>query len=79
MHAAQLAVDPAHEIVIRDIRYEQEQAICHLVQSAVPQRVAGQGTAVDVAGLSTGVRSLLVPAVVEPPVPTKPRAGWFLR
>ena len=79
IHTIQLFIDPAHEIVIRNIPHEQEQAVCHLVQSAVPQRVAGQQAGIDVAGLSTGVRSLLVSAVVEPPVPAELRTRWASR
>lgn len=77
--ASQLAVDPAHEIVIRNIPHEQEQTVRHLVQAAVAQWVAGQGAGVDVTGLSTGIRSLLVSAVVEPPVSAELRARWASR
>ena len=41
IHTLQLFIDPAHEIVVGDIPHEQEQAVCHLVQAAVAERVAG--------------------------------------
>jgi hypothetical protein len=66
-----LPINPADEIVIGDIPHEQEQAVRHLVQPAVPQRVAGEGAGVDMTGLRTRVGPFLVLAVVEPPVPAK--------
>jgi len=79
IHAAQLAVDPAYEIVISDIPHEQEQAVRHLVQAAVPQWVARQGAGVDVARLRTRVGPFMVSAIVEPPVPAELRARWCSR
>ena len=79
IHAIQLPINPTHEIVIRNISHEQEQAVCHLVQAAITQWVAGQGTGVDVAGLRAGAGPFMVSAIVEPPVPTKLRARWSLR
>ena len=58
IHRTQLLVDPADEIVIGDIAHEQEQAVRHLVEAAVPQRVAGQGAGVDVARLRAGADPL---------------------
>ena len=41
IHSAQLPINPTNEIVIGDVSHEQEQAVRHLVQAAVPQRMAG--------------------------------------
>jgi hypothetical protein len=79
IHRPQLVINPAHEIVIGDVPHEQEQAVRHLVEAAVPQRVAGQGAGLDLAGLRTRARPLVVPAIVEPPVPAKLRACWVSR
>ena len=79
IHRTQLLIDPADEIVIGDIAHEQEQAVRHLVQAAVAQRVAGQGAGVDVAGLGARVGPFVVSAVVEPPVPAELRARWVSR
>ena len=51
IHRLQLPVDPADEIVIGDVPHEQEQAVRHLVEVAVAQRVAGQGASIEVPGL----------------------------
>ena len=56
--APNCAINPADEIVIGDIAHEQEQAVRHLVQAAVAQRVAGQGAGGDVPGLGARARSL---------------------
>ena len=74
IHRTQLPVDPADEIVIGNVPHEQEQAVRHLVEAAVPQRVARQGAGIDVAGLSTRAGPFVVPAVVEPPIPAELRA-----
>ena len=79
IHRTQLLVDPADEIAIGNIPHEQEQAVRHLVEAAVPQRMAGQGAGVDVAGLRARVGPFVVSAVVEPPVPAELRARWALR
>ena len=79
IHRTQLPINPADEIVIGDVAHEQEQAVRHLVQVAVAQRVAGQGAGVDVAGLRAGAGALVVSAVVEPPVTAELRARWVLR
>ena len=52
--AAELRIDPADEIIIGDIPHEQEQAVGHLVQVAVAQRLARQGAGGHVARLSAG-------------------------
>jgi hypothetical protein len=76
IHGTQLSINPAHEIVIGDIPHEQEQAVRHLVQAAVAQRMAGQRAAVDVVGLSTRIGPFTVLAIVEPPVAAELRARW---
>ena len=58
IHRTQLPINPADEIVIGDIPHEQEQAVRHLVEAAVAERVAGQGAGVDVAGLGARARTL---------------------
>ena len=79
IHRRQLPINPADEVVIGDIPHEQEQAVRHLIQAAVPQRVPRQGAAVEVPGLGTGVGPLLVSAVVKPPVPAELRTRWASR
>ena len=79
IHRAQLPINPADEIVIGDVPHEQEQAVRHLVEAAVAQRVARQGAGVDVAGLGTRAGPLVVSAVVKPPVPAELRARWGSR
>ena len=74
IHRAQLPINPADEIVIGNIPHEQEQAVRHLVEAAVAQRVAGQWAGVDVARLRARVGSFVVSAVVEPPVTAELRA-----
>ena len=51
IHRPQLPINPADEIVIGDVPHEQEQAVRHLVEAAVAQRVAGQGASIEVPGL----------------------------
>ena len=53
IHRTQLPINPAHEIVIGNVPHEQEQAVRHLVEVAVAQRVAGQGASIEVPGLGT--------------------------
>jgi uncharacterized membrane protein len=65
----QLRVNPPNEIIVGNIPHEQEQAVRHLVQAAVPERVARQRAAVDVARLRTRAGPFVVPAVIEPPIP----------
>jgi hypothetical protein len=79
IHSAQLSVNPADEIIIGNIPHEQKQAVRHLVEAAVPERVARQRAVVDVAGLSARAGSFVVPAVIEPPIPRKLRARWRSR
>jgi len=74
-----LPINPADEVIIGDVPHEQEQAVRHLVEVAVAQLVAGQGAGVDMAGLRTRARPLVVPAIVEPPVPAELRARWASR
>ena len=71
IHCSQLLVDPADEIVIGNVAHEQEQAIRHLVEAAVPQRMAGQGAGIDVGRLRARMGPLMVPAVIKPPVPAR--------
>ena len=63
IHSTQLPINPADEIIIGDIPHEQKQAVRHLVEAAVPERVPRQRAAVDVAGLSTRAGPFVVPAV----------------
>ena len=64
----QLGVDPADQIAVGKVADEQKQAVGGLVQVAVPQVMARQGTAVNVLGLATGPAALFVPAAMEMPV-----------
>ena len=41
----QLLIDPTDEVVVCHIPYKEKQAVCHLIQSAIAQRVAGRGQA----------------------------------
>jgi hypothetical protein len=74
-----LPINPAHEIVIGNVPHEQEQAVRHLVEVAVAQRVAGQGASIEVPGLGTRSGPLVISAVIEPPVTAKLRACWVSR
>ena len=79
IRGTQLPINPADEIVIGDVSHEQEQAVRHLVQAAVAQRMAGKGTGVDMVQLRTRVGPFMVLAAVEPPVPAELWARWSLR
>jgi hypothetical protein len=48
IHRTELCIDPADEIAVGDIAHEQEQAVGHLVQVAVAQRLARQWAGGDV-------------------------------
>jgi hypothetical protein len=58
IHCAQLRINPADKIIIGDISHEQEQAVRHLVEAPVPERVPRQRAAADVAGLRARAGSL---------------------
>jgi hypothetical protein len=68
IHRTELCIDPGDEIAVGDIAHEQEQAVGHLVQVAVAQRLARQWAGGDVARLRAGAGSFTVLTVVEPPV-----------
>jgi hypothetical protein len=72
----QLLIDPRHQVAASNVADEQEQAVRHLVEAAVSERVPRQRAAADVVGLSTRAGPFVVPAVEEPPIPAELRAGW---
>ena len=74
-HRTELCIDPGDEIAVGDIAHEQEQAVGHLVQVAVAQRLARQWAGGDVARLSAGAASFTVLTVVEPPITAELGAG----
>ena len=70
-----MEINPTYKVISGDIAYEQEQAVCHLIQPAITKWMAGQGTVIDFGGLSAGLGSLPILALVEKPVPMKFRAS----
>ena len=64
----QLGVDPADQIAVGKVADEQEQGVGGLVEVAIPQVMARQGTAANVLGLGTGPAGLFVSAAMEMPV-----------
>ena len=64
----QLGVDPADQITVGKVADEQKQGVGGLVEVAVPQVMARQGTAANVLGLGTGPADLVVAAAMEMPV-----------
>ncbi len=61
-------VDPADQIAVGQVTNEQVQRIGGLVEAAVAQVMARQGTVPDVSGLGAGAVQLAVAAVVKLPV-----------
>ena len=64
----QLGVDPADQIAVGKVADEQKQGVGGLVEVAIPQVMARQGTAANVLGLGTGPAGLFVSAAMEMPV-----------
>lgn len=73
--AVQLAVDPAHQVVVRKVANEQEERVRGLIQSAVAKVRPGQGARIDVVGLGAGEACLVVSTTLEMPVAAQLRAG----
>src|SRR6185437_13956895 len=72
---AQPLIDPADEIPLRNVAYEQEQAVCGLVEATVAQSVARQRACRKVGFLIAQSGGLRVAAVVEQPITAELGAG----
>ena len=73
-----MLINPINNVATGNVANEQEQTIGGLVEAAVPQAMPGQGALVEVIRLGACLKSLVVLAACEPPIPLQLMAAGLL-